>query len=164
MIIDIYTDGACTNSGAGKQSPGGWGYIYVKDGEIIDEVAGFSPDTTNNRMEMMAAIQGIKGLLSLNLKSYSGVTVYSDSAYLVNCFNQDWILGWIKNGWKNSKKKEVKNKDLWMELYVLQTKMNLTYKHVNGHSDNEFNNRADVIAQYAKKKQSEVIPNSIEHE
>ena len=134
--IVIYTDGACS----GNPGPGGWGAILMfKD--IKKEISGFIQDATNNIMELTAVIEALK-----ELKIPCKVELYSDSAYVVNAFNQKWIYGWIKNGWKNSNKESVKNKELWVELYNLTKMHNVSFIKVKGHSDNEFNNRCDELA------------------
>lgn len=137
--IVIYTDGACS----GNPGPGGWGSILMyKDNK--KEISGGKNDTTNNVMELTAVIEALK-ILKFKCK----VSLYSDSAYVVNAFNQKWIYGWMKNGWKNASKEPVKNKELWQELYELTKKHNVTFIKVKGHSDNEYNNRCDEMAREA---------------
>ena len=134
--IDIYTDGACS----GNPGPGGYGAIIIyKDN--VKEISGFEPDTTNNRMELKAASEALK-----LLKEACNVNLYSDSAYLVNAFNEGWIYGWVKNGWRTSKKEEVKNIDLWQEILEKNKEHKITFVKVKGHSDNEYNNRCDFLA------------------
>lgn len=140
--VMIYTDGACS----GNPGPGGWGAILMF-GEHKKEMSGGEKNTTNNRMELTAAIEAMKAL-----KEPCKVKLYSDSAYLVNCFQQGWYKGWIKNGWKNSKKQPVENKDLWLELLKLMEIHKVEYIKVKGHSDNEFNNRCDELAVAAVPK------------
>ena len=101
-------------------------------------------DTTNNVMELTAVIEALK-LLKFNCN----VKLYSDSAYVVNAFNQKWIYGWMKNGWKNSNKEPVKNKELWEELYSLTKIHNVEFIKVKGHADNKYNNRCDELARKA---------------
>lgn len=108
------------------------------------EISGGNPETTNNIMEITAVIEGLK-----LLKYPCEVEVYSDSAYVVNCFHQNWIQNWKKNGWKNSSKEEVKNKELWEELDQLTQIHEVTFFKVKGHSDNELNNRCDELARSA---------------
>ena len=134
----IYTDGACS----GNPGPGGWGAILMYK-EHKKEISGGSKNTTNNIMEVTAVIEALK-----NLKEpcTSPVEVYSDSAYVVNAFNNGWIYNWEKNNWKTASKDPVKNKELWEELYELVRKFNVKFIKVKGHSDNEFNNRCDEIA------------------
>ena len=134
--ITLYTDGACSfNPG-----PGGWAAILIY-GEKKKELSGGEKETTNNRMEMLAVINGLKAL-----KFPCSVYVHSDSAYVVNAFNQGWIYGWVKNGWKSADKKPVKNVELWQELYDLSKTHELTFVKVKGHADDELNNRCDFLA------------------
>ena len=139
--VIIYTDGACS----GNPGPGGWGSILMM-GENRKEISGGKKDTTNNVMELTAVIEALK-LLKRSCK----VDLYSDSAYVVNAFLQNWILGWIKNGWKNSNKEDVKNKELWQELISLTKVHNVTFHKVKGHADNKYNNRCDELARNAIK-------------
>lgn len=137
--VIIYTDGACS----GNPGPGGWGSVLMY-GNNKKEISGGKQDTTNNVMELTAVIEALK-LLKFKCK----VQVYSDSAYVVNAFNQKWIMGWMKNGWKNASKEPVKNKELWEELYQLTKEHEVTFIKVKGHSDNEYNNRCDELARGA---------------
>lgn len=139
--VIIYTDGACS----GNPGPGGWGSILMM-GENKREISGGKKDTTNNVMELTAVIEALK-----LLKRPCKVDLYSDSAYVVNAFLQNWILGWIKNSWKNSNKEEVKNKELWQELLSLTKIHDVTFHKVKGHADNEYNNRCDELARNAIK-------------
>lgn len=134
--VEIYTDGSCL----GNPGPGGWGAI-LKCKNIELEISGGQESTTNNQMEIRAAIEGLK-----RLKTPCNVTIYSDSAYLVSAFNKNWIDGWLMNGWVNSAKKPVANKELWLELIELTKKHRVTWVKVRGHSDNEYNNRCDRLA------------------
>ena len=137
--VTIYTDGACS----GNPGPGGWGAILIY-GENKKEISGGEKETTNNIMEITAVIESLK-----LLKYPCDVRLYSDSAYVVNAFNNNWVESWQKNGWINSKKEEVKNKELWKELIELTKTHNVTFIKVKGHSDNEFNNRCDELARDA---------------
>ena len=139
--VIIYTDGACS----GNPGPGGWGSILMYK-ENKKEISGGSKDTTNNIMELTAIIEGLK-----MLKFPCEVEVYSDSAYVVNAFNQGWIYNWIKNNWMTSAKEPVKNKEIWKELYDLTKKHKVKFIKVKGHSDNEFNNRCDEMARNSIK-------------
>ena len=143
--VTIYTDGACS----GNPGPGGWAAILMAGG-AKKEMSGGERDTTNNRMELMAVIEGLKAL-----KRPCKVDIYSDSAYVVNAFEQNWIGKWVKNGWKNSAKAEVANSDLWKELIDLTAMHNVSFHKVKGHADNEFNNRCDELAVAEWKKISE---------
>lgn len=129
----------------GNPGPGGWGTILMyKDNK--KEISGYMPNTTNNVMEITAVIEGLK-----MLKYQCEVDIYSDSAYVVNTFNNHWIDGWIKKDWINSNKEPVKNKELWQELYNLTQQHKVKFIKVKGHSDNEFNNRCDELARNAIK-------------
>lgn len=110
------------------------------------EISGGKKDTTNNVMEITAVIEGLK-----LLKYPCEAEIYSDSAYVVNAFNQKWIESWKKNGWKNSKKEDVKNRELWEELDRLTNTHKVKFIKVKGHSDNEYNNRCDELARNAIK-------------
>lgn len=129
----------------GNPGPGGWGAILMY-GETKKEISGAKKDTTNNIMEITAVLEAIK-----LLKEECDVEVYSDSAYVVNAFNQGWIYNWQKNNWKTAGKDPVKNRELWEELYSLTKKHKVTFIKVKGHSDNEFNNRCDFLATSAIK-------------
>ena len=122
------------------QDLGGWGAILIYK-NIKKEMSGGEKNTTNNIMEMTAVIEGLKAL-----KYKCEVEIYSDSAYVVNAFNQGWIYKWIKKGWVTSDKEPVKNKKLWQELYDLTKNHKVTFIKVKGHSDNELNNRCDELA------------------
>jgi len=135
--VEIYTDGACS----GNPGDGGWGAILVYKGKER-VLSGYEKDTTNNRMELKAAIEGLKAL-----KEPCRVKLYSDSAYLVNSFNEGWLDNWKRNGWtRGSKKEELKNPDLWKELEQLIKIHSVDFIKVKGHSDNEYNNRCDKLA------------------
>lgn len=140
--ITIYTDGACS----GNPGPGGWGAILMM-GEIKKEISGGSANTTNNIMELTAAIEALK-----MLKRPCRVNLYSDSAYVVNAFVQKWIYGWIKKEWKTSGNEPVKNKELWQELYSFTKIHDVKFIKVKGHADNEFNNRCDELARMESAK------------
>ena len=108
---------------------------------VKKEISGGNKQTTNNIMELTAVIEGLK-----MLKFPCEVDLYSDSAYVVNAFEQKWIFGWLKNNWKTAGKDPVKNKELWQELYNLTQIHTVNFIKVKGHSDNEFNNRCDELA------------------
>ncbi|MCI8760967.1 MAG: ribonuclease HI [Clostridia bacterium] len=137
--VVIYTDGACS----GNPGPGGWGSILMYK-ENKKEIFGAKKDTTNNIMELTAVIEGLK-----LLKYPCEVDLYSDSAYVVNSFEQGWIDNWVKNNWKTASKAPVKNQELWQELYNLTKIHKVQFHKVKGHSDNEWNNRCDELARNA---------------
>ena len=140
--VTIYTDGACS----GNPGPGGWGALLMYQ-DSKKEISGGKENTTNNVMELTAVIEGLK-LLKFPCK----VKLYIDSAYVVNAFNQKWIYGLKKNGWKNASKEPVKNQELWQELYSLTKTHEVEFIKVKGHSDNEYNNRCDELARNAIKQ------------
>ncbi len=135
-LVQIYTDGACS----GNPGPGGWAAILCF-GEHRKEVSGFMPGTTNNRMELFAAISGLG-----TLKMPCRVQLYSDSAYLVNAFEEKWIDRWQANGWKTAGGQQVENQDLWRLLLHQMKKHQITFHKVKGHSDHPENNRCDALA------------------
>lgn len=137
--VVIYTDGACS----GNPGPGGWGAVLLA-GEHRKELSGFDPHTTNNRMEIQAAISALRAL-----KYPCSVKLYSDSAYLVNAFRQNWLENWQRNGWVNSKKEPVENQDLWRELLEAARPHKVEWIKVKGHADNAENNRCDELARAA---------------
>ena len=140
--VTIYTDGACS----GNPGTGGYCAILMYNGaEKI--VSGSELNTTNNRMELLAVIKGLSAL-----KEKCEVDLYSDSQYVVDAFNKDWIISWQNNNWKNSNKKDVKNVDLWKELIALTNNHKVNFINVKGHSDNDFNNKCDKIAVEEYKK------------
>ena len=140
--IIIYTDGACS----GNPGPGGWGAVLIYNGKI-KEISGGELNTTNNRMELMATIRALE-----TLKESCQVMLYSDSAYIVNAFNEDWISKWVLSGWKKADKKEVLNADLWKRLLKLLQVHKVTWNKVKGHSDNDYNNRCDYLARSEVEK------------
>lgn len=140
--VTIYTDGACSvNPGLG-----GWAAILMFK-SIRKEISGGEPETTNNRMEITAALMGLKAL-----KEPCEVEIYTDSAYLCDTYSKGWIYGWLKKGWKKADNKPVENRDLWEQMLVLTRRHKVTWHKVKGHSDNEFNNRCDELARSEIKK------------
>jgi ribonuclease HI len=137
--VAIFTDGACS----GNPGPGGWAAI-LQSGTMEKELSGAVPLTTNQRMELQAAIEGLKAL-----KYSCRVELSSDSAYLINAFNQRWLNKWQVNGWLNSQGKPVENRDLWQELLQLAGQHQVTWIKVKGHHDHELNNRCDQLARAA---------------
>ena len=141
MKYKIYTDGACS----GNPGPGGWGAVILDQDDKQKNISGSEKNTTNNRMELLAAIMSLK-----KIKSNSEVIIFTDSTYVKNGITE-WMKNWKKNGWKNSNKKPVKNKDLWVKLDKLCEANSVSWKWVKGHSTNEFNNLADELATKAIK-------------
>ena len=146
--VTLYTDGACS----GNPGLGGYAGVLLY-GEHELEYSGSEAQTTNNRMEVMAVIVGLK-----RLKYPCKVDVYSDSAYTVNAFNEGWIYAWKKGNWKKADGKAVQNVDLWEELYGLTQTHEVVFHKVAGHADNELNNRCDELARGAITKLRKTLP------
>ena len=135
-MITIYTDGACS----GNPGVGGWGVVIIEDNKNETFLNGGDNDTTNNKMELTAAIQALKAI-----EKKSTITLITDSKYVKDGI-QSWIQNWKKNGWKTAAKKPVKNKELWIELDELIAKHNITWEWVKGHAGNKHNDKADYLA------------------
>ena len=140
--IEIYTDGACS----GNPGPGGWGAVLRYKG-IEKELSGGEPNTTNNRMELTAVIEALRAL-----KEPCMITLYTDSKYVSDAFNQGWIYGWMKKDWKKADGKPVMNQELWQQLYGLWKQHDITLVWVKGHADNYYNNRCDELAVAQSKR------------
>jgi len=139
MEIKIYTDGAARNN----PGPAGWAAVVLEDGVIAKELGGRSSSATNNQMELSAVIEGLK--YAFEKYSKEEIHVFTDSAYTMNGI-MTWIHGWKKNGWRTAAKKPVLNKELWQALDDVHKKLKVEWHKVKGHSGDEFNERADVIA------------------
>ena len=135
----VYADGACS----GNPGPGGWAAI-ITDGEHERSVTGSEPRTTNQRMELTAAIEGLAAI-----PGRRRVHLYSDSAYIVNCFRERWWERWEKSGWKNTQKRPVANRDLWERLLALTRRHDVVWHKVRGHSGDPLNDRVDQLARDA---------------
>ncbi len=149
----VYTDGACSNNQAAGGQPGGWGAVFLNG----QKLSGGDLSTTNNRMELTAVIEALKAT-----PHQSEVEIYSDSAYVINAFEKNWIPNWIKRGWKTSQGKPVENQDLWKDLIPLVKDRKIIWKKVKGHSGDKWNELADQLAVAAIpkgnfKQQSEVL-------
>ena len=138
MSIELFTDGACS----GNPGPGGWGAILRADGHE-KELSGGEAATTNNRMELMAVIEGLNAL-----KKSSAVTVFTDSRYVMDGA-MSWLANWKKRGWKTADKKPVKNEDLWRALDEAMARHTITWQWVRGHTGHVENERADALARGA---------------
>ena len=136
--VQIFTDGACK----GNPGVGGWG-VLIKSSNFINELKGYEQLTTNNRMELIAVIEGIK-----SIEKNANIEITTDSKYVKNGINL-WIDNWKKNDWKTSSKKPVKNKELWLDLDKLVQNYNIEWKWVKGHSGHPGNERADQLANAA---------------
>lgn len=137
----LYTDGACS----GNPGPGGWAARLEWNGKV-KELSGGDAHTTNNRMEMQAIIEGLRAL-----QRPCRVTICSDSALIINAFNDGWIDGWIRRGWKKADKKPVENRELWEDMLKAAQPHEITWKKVKGHASDERNNRVDQLAVAAAK-------------
>jgi ribonuclease HI len=133
--VEIYTDGACR----GNPGPGGWGVLLLSNG-TERELCGGETETTNNRMELMAAIQGLSALTRR-----CNVVVYTDSEYVRRGISE-WLVNWKKRGWKTASRKSVKNEDLWRKLEELAVQHDVDWRWVKGHAGNPGNERADQLA------------------
>jgi ribonuclease HI len=141
MKYTIYTDGACS----GNPGPGGWGAVIFDNDNKQKNISGSEENTTNNRMELSAAIMALE-----EVNKNSEITIYTDSTYVKNGITE-WVLKWKENGWKNSNKEPVKNKDLWEKLDNLCEQNTINWKWVKGHASNKYNNLADELATKAIK-------------
>ncbi|WP_428080970.1 ribonuclease HI [Candidatus Pelagibacter sp.] len=137
-MIKIYTDGSCLKN----PGNGGWAAIICTDNEV-KKISGSEKDTTNNRMELMATINALKEVNSEDL-----IEIYTDSKYVKNGIT-DWIHNWIKNNWKTSNKEDVKNKDLWVQLYDLNSNSKIKWNWVKAHAGNPINEEVDLLAKKA---------------
>lgn len=140
-IVEIFTDGACS----GNPGPGGYGAI-LKSGDRIKEISGCEKETTNNRMELMAVIEAFR-----QLKKPCRIKVISDSSYVIKGM-KEWLPGWIKKGWVNSRKEPVLNKELWESLYELSSAHQVEWIWIKGHNGHKENERCDELARKAIKK------------
>lgn len=141
-VVILYTDGACS----GNPGPGGWGALLIWNGKR-KELSGGEPNSTNNRMEMRAVIEGLK---ALNKPCH--VKVHSDSALIINAFTKGWIENWQTKGWKKADKKPVENRELWEEMLNAAKRHKVSWIKVKGHSDDELNNRVDELAVIESQK------------
>jgi len=137
--VTVYTDGACS----GNPGPGGWAAIII-DGDQERVVSGGAPHTTNQRMELQAVAEGLGAV-----PGRRRIHVYSDSAYIVNCFRERWWERWEKNGWVAAMKRPVVNRDLWELLIAQSRRHDVTWHWVKGHSGHPLNDRVDLLARQA---------------
>ena len=134
--VILYTDGACS----GNPGPGGWAAILIYQGHK-KELSGGEASTTNNRMELMGVIEGLRAL-----KEPCSVDLWADSRYVIDALEKGWAVRWKQNGWMRSKKEAAKNPELWEELLQLTELHDVHYHWVKGHGDNPWNNRCDMLA------------------
>ena len=145
--VIIYTDGACS----GNPGIGGWGAVLVYNGRS-KEISGYDKSTTNNRMELFAVIQALRAL-----KESCEVVVHTDSQYVADAFNQNWITTWQLNGWRTAGKSDVKNADLWKALLYEVNKHKTTFVKVKGHADVALNERCDQLARGEVERYQKII-------
>lgn len=147
-MVTLYTDGSCS----GNPGPGGWSFI-VPQGKSITIFSGHEDNTTNNRMELMALLQSMLWIID-NVKNQDAI-IYTDSAYISNCFAQNWYIKWESNNWISANKTPVKNKDLWEQIITYYKKLNqsftLTVEKVKGHANDKYNQIADRYAVLATR-------------
>jgi ribonuclease HI len=142
--VIIYTDGGCSPN----PGPGGWGAVLILAGKAYEKkLYGGEPESTNNRMELTAAIRALEAL-----KRPCEVEFYTDSQYLQKAFTQGWLENWQKNNWRTAAKKPVQNKDLWLELIKLSGMHQIEWKWVKGHSNNKYNEICDQLVHKARKE------------
>lgn len=153
--LSFYTDGSYSS----KTEMGGWAAICLEDGQVIDTQTGFEPYTTGNRMELYAFLSALENINSIESRHVQ-VTIYTDSAYIANCFSEGWWRKWINNGWKTADRQDIKNQDIWgriIALYIkLTNKIKLDIVKVKGHTGDKWNEYADLLAKKARLVLEEV--------
>lgn len=160
MKFEIYCDGSTKGNGTDK-SVGAWAYVVVNteyNSMSFGDVSAV-PDTTNQRMELCAAIEALTKVCSIAEFPTDSVVVYTDSAYLHNCYQQKWYVNWQKNGWKNAKKQPVANQDLWEMLIPYFETFGIDFVKVKGHAGNQWNEYVDDLAQTAAARLQEKMNN-----
>jgi ribonuclease HI len=161
LHINIYTDGACS----GNPGPGGWAaLLLIKNITSGNKekltIKGGEKETTNNRMEMTAVIEGLKFVYKNLFKNYvCDIRIVSDSSYIIDSINNGHLLNWQHNGWKTKANGDVANKDLWEKVVKLDGKMSVSFKRVKGHSTNKFNNYVDEIAVKERDRYKKILNN-----
>ena len=148
--LEIYTDGSLKKMGQ-TMTFGGWAFLAVRDSVCIYGASGDVVNTTNQRMELTALVEALKYAESVR-RPHERITVYSDSAYIINCYLQDWYLGWVHNGWLNSQKKPVANQDLWEQIIPFFDSFWYSFKKVHAHSGEFWNEQCDTKAQDAAER------------
>lgn len=154
-VIELYTDGAFSS----KTEMGGWGMVCVRNNHIICEASGYEPYSTNNRMELTGFLCALETVNKL-LPTSADMVIYTDSAYVANCFNQGWYRKWMSNGWRTADRQDVKNQDILrniVALYIkLQARISLTIEKVKGHSGNKWNEYCDKMAVQARQQLEDI--------
>lgn len=147
MDVIIYADGACP----GNPGPGGWGAVVISGGSVRELSGSVLGVSTNQRMEIIAAIESLR-----TIKYPANITFYTDSVYVVSAMNE-YITGWIIRGWRNPKLKLIENKDLWLKLLKISSKHKITWNYIKGHNDHPYQERANELAQAAARGRKEVV-------
>ena len=145
--IEIYTDGSLKRSGRNMLF-GGWAFIASRDDDELYSAAGSEYGTTNQRMELRAICEALEYASSIRRPSEK-VIIYSDSAYAINCYLNDWYITWLNNGWYNAKNEPIANKDLWLKIIPYFDNFWYEFRKVKGHEGNYWNERVDMLAQEA---------------
>lgn len=159
MTFEIYCDGSTRGNGK-ENAVGAWAWLVHESGNIIHKDCRAEANTTNQRMELMAAAEALEHVVNaLMCPFHDKVIVYTDSAYLHNCYTQKWYDNWQMNGWKNSKKQPVANRDLWERLIVFFDRAEVEFVKVKGHAGVEYNEIVDTMAQTASAQFKEVVYN-----
>jgi len=143
--LDFYTDGAYSS----KSEMGGWAALCIEEDEVINTRTGYEPYSTGNRCELLALLSALEDANTVET-SRTKITIYTDSAYVANCFADGWYRNWLSNGWKTADKQPVKNQDLWVRIIALYIKMkekrDLEIVWIKGHAKNKWNEYADLLA------------------
>ena len=148
--LEIYTDGSLKRQGS-QMTFGAWGFIVVQDGKEIYEASGSQYDTTNQRMELEAIVQALNYIITIR-RPNERIMIYSDSAYAINCYLQEWYIKWMSNGWVNSKKEPVANQDQWRKIIPYFDNFWYSFSKVTAHASSYWNNKCDKIVQDAADK------------
>ena len=157
ITIDVYTDGSAKGNGT-STSVGGWAFCVVSNGEVVYRSYGSESSTTNQRMELTAAAEALDWLIYLiKPRPEDTITVFSDSAYLINCVNQSWWRNWQKNGWRNAKREPVANQDLWIRLIPYFNSASIKWSKVKGHAGDKYNEMVDEMAQSAAESHKRCV-------
>ena len=153
--LAFYTDGSYSS----KTEMGGWAAICLEDNAIIDTQTGYEPYTTGNRMELFAFLSALESINSIQT-GHVKVTIYTDSAYIANCFKDGWWRKWINNGWKTADRQDIKNQDLWGRIIALYIKLNKKFEldivKIKGHDGHQWNEYADLLAKKCRMMLEEV--------
>ena len=156
MTFEIYCDGSTKGNGT-NHSVGAWAYLVHEGGNVFKKDFGAEENTTNQRMELTAAAEALDYAVNNVMGPHDRIVVYTDSAYLHNCYKQKWYINWQNNGWKNTKKQPVANQDLWERLVPYFDQFGINFVKVKGHAGVEYNEIVDTMAQTAAARLQEEI-------